>query len=288
MNPYSTLGIDVTASGKQIKSAYRKMAMKWHPDKNKSDPDTAKEMFQKIGDAYEILKDQRKKKMYDDYGIVNDHGIVNDRTNGRTNGTHYNHSNPFKIFEEFMGSSGIGHNAKASFNNFTTNTRQNNRTHTLMPAPTTRHTLECELEKLVNGGTRKLAVTSVQNRRTVRNVIVINIKPGWKHGTKITYQGFGDFDKTKHSKPGDVIIVINEKKHATYFRNVNDLVTFYKISLKQAQSGFNLTLDHIDGKILSCQVKPVHHTGQPIVFTNMGFPGKHKGDLLVYLDVILC
>lgn len=285
MNPYQILGIEATATGKEIKSAYRKMAMKWHPDKNKSDPESAKKMFQKIGDAYGILKDPRKKQMYDNYGIVNDQmPTSNGHSSGAHHGAHYGHSNPFKIFEEFMGSSGMGPNV--SFSSFT-NTSQTSVKQSRVPAPSSTHTLECDLETLVNGGTKKLAVTSVQKRRTVRNIIEIKIKPGWKHGTKITYQGYGDFNEHQHSKPGDVIVTIKEKKHATYFRNVNDLVRFHQISLKQAQTGFMLKLDHIDGKTLTRQVKPLKRTGKPIVFSKMGFPGKSKGDLLVYLDVIL-
>ncbi|KAH8683013.1 hypothetical protein BGZ60DRAFT_367558 [Tricladium varicosporioides] len=65
---YDTLGIKPDASQGDIKKAYHKMAMKWHPDKNKDKPDTA-EKFKEISQAYEVLSDPEKRKVYDQYGL---------------------------------------------------------------------------------------------------------------------------------------------------------------------------------------------------------------------------
>lgn len=63
---YKTLGISKGATDEDIKKAYRKQALKWHPDKNKSA--AAEEKFKEIAEAYEVLSDPKKREVYDQYG----------------------------------------------------------------------------------------------------------------------------------------------------------------------------------------------------------------------------
>lgn len=95
---YEVLGVDRNASDEQIKKAYRKLAVKFHPDKNPADK-SAEENFKEIGEAYEALSDPQKRAAYDQYG----HAAFDSRTRaGRGGGFH----DPFEIFREvFSGSS---------------------------------------------------------------------------------------------------------------------------------------------------------------------------------------
>ena len=65
---YQILGVARSANEKQIKKAFKQQSLKFHPDKNKEDPDTAKAKFQKIANAYEVLSDDDKRKTYDEHG----------------------------------------------------------------------------------------------------------------------------------------------------------------------------------------------------------------------------
>ena len=65
---YKVLGIQRSASSDEIKKAYRKLALKWHPDKNPDNPEEAQSKFQEINAAFEILSDPEKKKTYDQFG----------------------------------------------------------------------------------------------------------------------------------------------------------------------------------------------------------------------------
>jgi len=65
---YQVLGLKRGASEEQIKKAFKKMAIKFHPDKNKDDPEGAKKKFQTIANAYETLSDPEKKRVYDQHG----------------------------------------------------------------------------------------------------------------------------------------------------------------------------------------------------------------------------
>jgi curved DNA-binding protein len=67
MDYYKTLNVDKKASKQEIKKAYRKMAMKYHPDRNKGNKE-AEEMFKKANEAYAVLSDEEKRKQYDTYG----------------------------------------------------------------------------------------------------------------------------------------------------------------------------------------------------------------------------
>ena len=65
---YEVLGVEKTATEDQIKKAYRKLAIKWHPDKNPDNKEQAEEVFKKVGEAYEVLSNAEKRQIYDRYG----------------------------------------------------------------------------------------------------------------------------------------------------------------------------------------------------------------------------
>jgi len=67
---YKILELDKSANDEQIKKAYRKLAIKWHPDKNPDDKQNAEEKFKKINEAYSVLSDPKKKQMYDQFGTT--------------------------------------------------------------------------------------------------------------------------------------------------------------------------------------------------------------------------
>src|SRR5882672_11036195 len=97
---YEVLGITRTATDDEIKKAYRKFALKYHPDKNPGDK-SAEESFKEIGEAYEALSDPQKRAAYDQYG----HAAFDPRMRGtRSGGFH----DPFEIFREAFGGGSTG------------------------------------------------------------------------------------------------------------------------------------------------------------------------------------
>jgi len=97
---YEVLGVERSASQEEIKKAYRKMAVQFHPDKNPGDK-TAEEKFKELGEAYEVLSDEHKRAAYDEYG----HAAFDRRAGGfgRAGGFH----DPFEVFREVFGGAGI-------------------------------------------------------------------------------------------------------------------------------------------------------------------------------------
>jgi len=109
---YDVLGITRTASDQDIKKSYRRLALKWHPDKNPQNKDDAETKFKEIAEAYEVLSDKNKKDVYDQYG---EDGLKGNGPMSSTNGMYnwgydpFNDQNnfhfrsPFDVFREFFG-----------------------------------------------------------------------------------------------------------------------------------------------------------------------------------------
>jgi len=105
---YQLLGIARTATNDQIRKAFRKLAIKYHPDKNKNDPEHAKQIFAKIANAYDILSDPEKRKIYDQYG---EEGIKkpNEYSQGNNFEGFWNGFFGGQRFQFNMGGNGRGH-----------------------------------------------------------------------------------------------------------------------------------------------------------------------------------
>ncbi len=99
INYYEVLGVKDTATEQEIKKAYRKLAVQWHPDKNADNKEVAEEKFKSISEAYAVLSDKEKKEEYDNFrrfGGGNNGGGFSFRTNT-------NARDPFDIFNQFFG-----------------------------------------------------------------------------------------------------------------------------------------------------------------------------------------
>ncbi|BFZ02028.1 hypothetical protein BsWGS_05067 [Bradybaena similaris] len=106
---YEVLGIDKTSTEQEIKKAYRRLALKWHPDKNPDSKEEAKIKFQEISEAYDILSDKKKREVYDLYGKE---GVLSGGHKGDEEfnfnpsafgGFHFHFRTPEEIFRDFFG-----------------------------------------------------------------------------------------------------------------------------------------------------------------------------------------
>ncbi|XP_053962131.1 dnaJ homolog subfamily B member 6 isoform X2 [Anastrepha ludens] len=111
---YKVLDISQSATESEVKKAYKKLALKWHPDKNPNNLDEANKRFRELSEAYEVLSDEKKRRVYDQYGKE---GLLGDRGNHRSSRHHHSHDfedfdimgSPFvfrppeEVFREFFG-----------------------------------------------------------------------------------------------------------------------------------------------------------------------------------------
>ncbi|KAL8576252.1 hypothetical protein ACOMHN_006175 [Nucella lapillus] len=108
MSYYDILGVERNASEKDIKKAYRRLALKWHPDKNPNNKDEAERKFKEISEAYDVLSDKKKREVYDMYGKQGVHGNTGFSDDDFAGGGGYGHfhfqfRSPEEIFREFFG-----------------------------------------------------------------------------------------------------------------------------------------------------------------------------------------
>ncbi len=155
------------------------------------------------------------------------------------------------------------------------------------PEPVT-FDLNVTLEELYTGTTKKLKITRKRNGQDSPRVIEINIAPGWKEGTKITFENEGDEDA--NGLYSDIIFVVKEKQHPVFVRSKNDLLHTRNITLKEALCGVRVVIKGIDGKELvydTTQTQEIITPGKEKYFWGNGMPSKNgPGNLVVTFNVV--
>ncbi|KAI3744914.1 hypothetical protein L1987_58012 [Smallanthus sonchifolius] len=328
---YKILQVDKNAKDDDLKKAYRKLAMKWHPDKNPNNKKEAEAKFKQISEAYDVLSDPQKRAVYDQYGEDGLKGQVpppdaagpDGATYFSTSGTPFtfNPRNADDIFAEFFGFRGTGgvgggdgagmrgtrfsssmfgdnmggfDNIFSSFGGGGSGAFGNGGGVGSGPrkaAPIERN-LPCTLEELYKGTTKKMKISrdiaDISGKTiTVEEILNINIKPGWKKGTKITFPEKGN--EQPNTIPADLVFVIDEKPHSTFTRDGNDLVVTRRISLAEALTGYTVHLTTLDGRNLTIPINNVIHPDYEEVVPKEGMPiskdPTKKGNLRIKFNV---
>ncbi|AYV78934.1 MAG: putative DnaJ-like protein subfamily B member 1 [Edafosvirus sp.] len=314
---YDILGIKKTATEDEIKKAYRKLAIKWHPDKNPNNKQKASEMFKKISEAYQILQDKEKRKMYDMHGkeyFTNPQNSGMSGMNGMP-GMHGINPSQFKfvfrgqpgqqqafhfaendIFKQFFGTSNVfdvhdeDEDGAPHIMNFPKHESKKRK------GINTTHELKCTLEELYNGKIKKMKIERnvIKNKKIEieKKIVEVKIEPGWKNGTKITFENMGHEEVGR--TPGDIIFVVKEVKHDIFKRNNDDLNMIINISNKDVINGFKKEIKLIDGttELIKISNIPLDIENFVHIVTGKGMPIRQNkkiighGNLLVKFKVV--
>ncbi|KAH0678102.1 hypothetical protein KY284_019187 [Solanum tuberosum] len=277
---YKTLKVSRNASEEDLKKSYKRLAMKWHPDKNSENKKEAEAKFKQISEAYDVLSDPQKRQIYDIYGDeALKSGQFDPSSPSDRRGFKFNSRDAEDIFAEFFGGSD-GYS------------RSTGGTVRIRKAAPVENKLPCSLEELYKGSKRKMKISRIVldgtgKPTTIEEVLAIHIKPGWKKGTKITFPEKGNHEPG--AAPGDLIFVIDEKPHDVFKRDGNDLVINQKISLVDALAGKTINLTALDGRELTIPITDVVKPGHEQKIPNEGMPiskepGK-KGNLRIKFEV---
>nr|CAB3238741.1 dnaJ homolog subfamily B member 4-like [Phallusia mammillata] len=322
---YKVLGLTKSASEDDIKKAYRKMALKYHPDKNKSAG--AEEKFKEVAEAYEILSDPEKRKIYDVHGEA---GLRGGSTNGGDGNFSYTfHGDPKATFEAFFGNSNpfssffgggmddddamfvdsdsfhpggsnlfnSGQNSFFSQQPFRGQTNQMNFMNSgrqMHHDPPIHRDLKVTLQEIKNGVTKRLKITRKRlnpdgSMRNEDKILTIDVKKGWKEGTKITFPKEGD--ERPNAIPADIIFTIKDAPHSSFKRDGSNVIYTKKITLKEALTGFTAMIPNIEeNHLMSLPSTDIIKPGSSKRIKGEGLPlpkqPHRRGDLIVNFDIM--
>ncbi|KAG1944776.1 dnaJ homolog subfamily B member 1b [Pimephales promelas] len=311
---YSVLGIQKGASDDAIKKAYRKQALKYHPDKNKSP--SAEEKFKEIAEAYDVLSDPKKKDIYDRFGEEGLKGGVPGGGGGGSNFTYTFQGDPHAMFSEFFGgrspfehmfgrNGGMdeGMDTDDPFASFgmggmggfprSFNTQGSGGRLVKKQDPPVTHDLRVSLEEVFTGCTKKMKISRKRlnpdgrTTRTEDKILTVEVKKGWKEGTKVTFPKEGD--ETATNIPADVVFVVKDKPHPVYRRDGSDIIYPAKITLKEALCGCTVNVPTLDNRTVSLTTQDIVRPGMKRRVTGEGLPlpksPDRRGDLIVEFEV---
>lgn len=262
MDHYITLGIDKNSSQDEIKSAYRKLASKHHPDKG---GDTA--TFQQIQSAYETLSDPNKRAEYD-----------NPRPAG---GFHFHQGSSAPAgFEDILASMFGGQNPFGDiFNHQQARQQQRNHTLNLQTSIT--------LEEAFSGKDLIAPIKLPSGRESVINV---KIPQGVNDGTVLRLREIGD-DTIQGIPRGDVHLTVHIQPHSIFERHGDDLTTEKEISVFDAILGTEIDFTTLDKKLIKITINPGTQPNTVLAAQGYGMPNMRDsrfiGRLLLKVKVVI-
>jgi molecular chaperone DnaJ len=288
---YSILSVARNATQDDIKKAYRKLAMKFHPDKNPGNKQ-AEEKFKQITEAYEVLSDEKKRSAYDQFGHA---GVGGPQTgpggfgaggfggfggfgSGGTGPRGGSNGDPFQdIFGEVFGD--IFKGGQAGQRDGGPGSRGGMRP---SRGADLRYTLTLSFEEAAQGCEKPIQFIRIRNNSEESTKLMVTVPAGVKSGQRLKLKGEGD-GGGNGGVAGDLYVIINIQEHSLFTRENHDCYLDLPILFTDDLLGAQVEIPTRTGKA-ALRIPAGAHSGQVLRLKGKGFPkvgGFGSGDMLV-------
>lgn len=266
---YETLGVERGATAEQIRAAYRRLARKYHPDVNKS-PDASKR-FAEVQEAYEVLSDEHKRRVYDQTGRV---GHAHATAHTASHQVDFDLDDLGSVFDSFFRGRPDGPRPRAA----------------RRPARgvDAQRTITINLEHLARGG--PVEVTTPTGERAE-----VQIPPACADGTQLRLRGRGYPATDPHSEAGDLLLTVRVHPDPRFTRGKpgqpdpqsTDLFTTLPITIAEATLGASVDAPTLTGPV-RLTIPPGTPSGQSLRLKGRGLPGPggKSGDLYALIRIV--
>jgi molecular chaperone DnaJ len=291
---YSLLNVQRSATPDEVKKAYRKLAMQFHPDKNPGDK-KAEEKFKEFSEAYEVLSDPKKREMYDQFGHAGTQGGFGGGGPGGPFGaggfggyggaggpqSGGQGQDPFQdifgdVFSEIFGARGHGPGGATGGAR-----RRPSKGSDL------RYTLNISFEDAALGSEKVVNFVRQRGGRDETAKLSVNVPAGVKEDQRLKLANEGDGPAGGAGANGDLYVIIKIQDHPLFKRQDNDITMDLPVSYTDAILGTSVEIPTITGKAV-IRIPPGTHSGQTFRLKGKGFPkvgGFGSGDMMVRLIV---
>ena len=286
MDYYEILGVKKDSSPSEIKKAYRKLALKYHPDKNNGGKE-AEAKFKEINEAYAVLSDPEKKKQYDLYGSANFH-------------QRYSQEDIFRGFDlndilrqfgfgatgqsaHFRSNMGGGNSYASFFNQGNPGGCGSGCHQAVEKGQDMTYQITVTLEEVLNGAERTITLRKNGNSQNVS----VKIPKGIEAGKKLRLQGQGGVSRNG-GPPGDLYLKVDIASNDTFSRDGDDLIVQKLISFSEACFGTTIEVETLEGKKFIVKVAPGTTHDSRLRLKGFGLPVGplgERGDLYVKIGV---
>ena len=311
---YDILGVSRSASDKEMRQAFRKLARKYHPDVNPGDA-KAEERFKEINGAYEVLSDPEKRKRYDRYGAQWEQAEAFEKARRAAGGGSFStqsfdlgelfgrggHGGPFEgIFESFMGRRGPMRGQNVEYAAEVTLEEAFQGTARVLQLQSEEACATCGASGQIAGAVCHVCEGSGATLKLKR--LEVKIPAGVRDGSRVRiagegHPGMGDAQTggRRAGPRGDLYIVVRVRPHRDFQRKGDDLTTEVGVPLEDAVLGGEVEVPTLSGKQVALKVPPLTQNGRLFRLSGLGMPrlvGKRKkdkarGDLLARVRVVL-